>query len=536
MLLKTSPKQFALKTKFPPDLYPTNSNMNYSLKYCQYPPTAQYGSNCVSVTAEDYCCLEENVFLNDSVIDFFLKWLQFSRFNTVDRDRTHIFSTFFYKRLTMCTKNNTLSQIDDENASHRAQMRYDRVKRWTKNVNIFEKDFVIVPINQYSHWFVAVICFPGCEPGCYDIETGKLVEEPLSQRYAGKKKIIRSKNKEKVIASHILSLSDGSLSDYDEADASESEIVALKGSYEICSQMSSDEKRRYLEVNEISSEGIESKNIPNVHSMLCEKQELEGDYDPEGNYLESPGLCNYTPSSPSEQDPSETLKICAEDDVQDKNTKGLSPCCQISPTYSSAESTGNENLVESPDLTSQETNIKQPCIIIFDSLQTKSMAKVAATLRDYLMFEYKAKMNGKVRKFNVDNLLACCPPVPQQDNSSDCGIYLLQYIESFFDDPLRTYELPFFKTFDRSQKWFKTALVKQKRESIAKTIRDLTAEQNPGKEFAFPKLIFNGLMQRKKEVKDVVTDHNNLLLILTSLPILHNQNEKVDTIGGIIFE
>lgn len=25
-----------------------------------------------------------------------------------------------------------------------------------------------------------------------------------------------------------------------------------------------------------------------------------------------------------------------------------------------------------------------------------------------------------------------CPKVPKQDNSSDCGVYLLQYVESFF--------------------------------------------------------------------------------------------------------
>ena len=42
-----------------------------------------------------------------------------------------------------------------------AEKRYDRVRRWTKKVNIFEKDFVIVPINEHSHWFVAVICYPG---------------------------------------------------------------------------------------------------------------------------------------------------------------------------------------------------------------------------------------------------------------------------------------------------------------------------------------------------------------------------------------
>ena len=502
MLLKTSPKQFAFNTKFPPDLYPTNLSMNYSLKYCQYPPIGQNGSNCVSITAEDYCCLEENVFLNDSVIDFFLKWLQFSRLNIKDRNRTHIFSTFFYKRLTMRTKYNYISQADTENASNRAQMRYDRVKRWTKNVNIFEKDFVIVPINQHSHWFVAVICFPGCEPGCYDIETGKLVEEPLIQRYARNKQILTSKNKEKIDSLHVLKPSDNSQSDYDEAEASESEIIKIESAHEICSQISGDETRRNLEVNDISSESIMTRNKQNSNSLFGEKKELDGDCEQEENYSESPALCKYSPSSPSEQDPTEFLEVCAEDDVPYKNTKDLSSSYQISPTYSSSsESSGNEKHVDSQAFNLKETNIKQPCIIFFDSLQTKSMAKVAATLRDYLKFEYKAKVSDKeIKNFTVDNLPACCPPVPQQDNSSDCGIYLLQYIESFFDDPLRTYELPFFKTFDRPEQWFKTTSVKQKRESIAKTIRNLTAEQNPGKEFAFPKLLFNGLLKRKKKI------------------------------------
>ena len=28
-------------------------------------------------------------------------------------------------------------------------------------VNIFEKDFIIVLINKNEHWFVCIICFPG---------------------------------------------------------------------------------------------------------------------------------------------------------------------------------------------------------------------------------------------------------------------------------------------------------------------------------------------------------------------------------------
>jgi hypothetical protein len=33
-----------------------------------------------------------------------------------------------------------------------ADRRHGRVRRWTKSVNIFEKDFIIVPINKKSHW------------------------------------------------------------------------------------------------------------------------------------------------------------------------------------------------------------------------------------------------------------------------------------------------------------------------------------------------------------------------------------------------
>lgn len=56
-----------------------------------------------------------------------------------------------------------------------------------------------------------------------------------------------------------------------------------------------------------------------------------------------------------------------------------------------------------------------------------------ATLRDYLTCEYKAKMPGKPTKvFNKHNMPGHCVKVPQQNNYTDCGLYLLQYVEHFF--------------------------------------------------------------------------------------------------------
>ena len=38
-----------------------------------------------------------------------------------------------------------------------------RYQKWTikKKINLFEKDFVFIPINENSHWFLAIICNPG---------------------------------------------------------------------------------------------------------------------------------------------------------------------------------------------------------------------------------------------------------------------------------------------------------------------------------------------------------------------------------------
>lgn len=72
-----------------------------------------------------------------------------------------------------------------------------------------------------------------------------------------------------------------------------------------------------------------------------------------------------------------------------------------------------------------------PCILIFDSLAGASRARVVATLRDYLSCEYVAKL-GEEQIFSKNTIKGACPKVPQQSNFTDCGLYVLQYVESFF--------------------------------------------------------------------------------------------------------
>ena len=93
---------------------------------------------------------------------------------------------------------------------------------------------------------------------------------------------------------------------------------------------------------------------------------------------------------------------------------------------------------------------------------------------------------NKDRDFNKDNMKGCCPKVPQQPNFSDCGLFALQYVESFFKSPIKDFSLP----ITSLRKWFPPQVMRTKRADIGKIIRDLAAEQNPKQKISFPVLCF----------------------------------------------
>lgn len=47
-----------------------------------------------------------------------------------------------------------------EFARDRVKENYKNVKRWTKKIDIFGKDILIVPINAFKHWFTVFVLRP----------------------------------------------------------------------------------------------------------------------------------------------------------------------------------------------------------------------------------------------------------------------------------------------------------------------------------------------------------------------------------------
>ncbi|XP_027442926.1 sentrin-specific protease 7 isoform X4 [Zalophus californianus] len=301
-------------------------------KLIVYPPPPTKGG--LGVTNEDLECLEEGEFLNDVIIDFYLKYLILEKASDELVERSHIFSSFFYKCLTR--KENNLTE-DNPNLSM-AQRRHKRVRTWTRHINIFNKDYIFVPVNESSHWYLAVICFPWLEEAIYE-------------------------------------------------------------------------------------------DFPQTLSQHSQVQQSQHDNKTIDNDL-------HTTS---------TLSLGTEDSQStEMNTSIPKKMC------------------------------KRPCILILDSLKAASIQNTVQNLREYLEVEWEVKRKTH-REFSKTNMVDLCPKVPKQDNSSDCGVYLLQYVESFFKDPIVNFELPI-----HLEKWFPRHVIKTKREDIRELILKLHLQQQKG--------------------------------------------------------
>ncbi|ORY47024.1 hypothetical protein BCR33DRAFT_115280 [Rhizoclosmatium globosum] len=95
------------------------------------------GMNLVTLHAEDIDRLKEGEFLNDSLIEFYIRWTT-NTYATKTNDTFHIFNTFFYQSLST-REDGTIGRVSIPET-------FTKVKRWTKTINIFPSGFLWFPL------------------------------------------------------------------------------------------------------------------------------------------------------------------------------------------------------------------------------------------------------------------------------------------------------------------------------------------------------------------------------------------------------
>ncbi|CAN0921165.1 Probable ubiquitin-like-specific protease 2A [Linum grandiflorum] len=119
--------------------------------------------DAVLISTRDLALLQPETFINDTIIDFYVKYLINNKIRQEDQNRFHFFNCFFFRKL---------ADLDEHPPSVcEGEAAFQRVYKWTKKLDLFQKDYLFIPVNYSFHWSLIVICHPGevaVPKGTYD--------------------------------------------------------------------------------------------------------------------------------------------------------------------------------------------------------------------------------------------------------------------------------------------------------------------------------------------------------------------------------
>ena len=132
---------------------------------------------------------------------------------------------------------------------------------------------------------------------------------------------------------------------------------------------------------------------------------------------------------------------------------------------------------------------QRPCVLVFDSVAGgEAVAKFTANvILGYLQREYVVKKGAAAPASASstpdfrERLKRISPVVPLQDGDVDCGLFLLQFAESFFTHPISDFNEAALRAKEDEEglsNWFSQDLIDAKRQQIKDLILKLAAKKD----------------------------------------------------------
>ncbi|KAJ5573757.1 uncharacterized protein N7459_008184 [Penicillium hispanicum] len=340
-----------------------------------YPPA---GKKRAEVSVEDRDRLRADEFLNDNLIGFYMRFLQdhLERTNKEAAKKVYFFNSYFFATLSNTRRSGR-------------GINYEGVEKWTRNVDLFTYDYVVVPINQNAHWYVAIIC------NLPSLPIGSAV--PAEQFSAP-------------------------VSDKELSNQPESEVQEILESPE--------PEQAPAPVHDAS---------PDADLETKQKQASESPTSQETRQ----GIASMTieegRKTQGEVDKEKKKEPTSADEWPD--TEETPAALKLSPFRSPKSAGAEERLstVAQPVGTTKKKGRSgpkldpfQPTIITFDSLDL-ARSPTIKSLREYVCEEAASKRGVKINSGDIKGMRA--RQIPLQPNYSDCGLYLLAYVEKFIQNP-----------------------------------------------------------------------------------------------------
>ncbi|KAJ5795194.1 Peptidase C48 SUMO/Sentrin/Ubl1 [Penicillium paradoxum] len=326
-----------------------------------YPPN---GKKKAEVNLGDRDRLRTDDFLNDNLIAFYMRFLQdhLERTNPEAAKRIYFFNTYFFATLSKDSRTRGIN--------------YAGVEKWTRNVDLFSYDYIVVPINENAHWYVAIICnLPS-----------------LALDSADRIESVQTPTLEKEISS-----------------VSENEIHQIQ---------ETPEPELRPESEDASEESAE-KSDDELTGFQRESESMK-DLGPteigvSGDGAQGFAFAKSTASSGNPPPPANLSKFAAQKLAQEH-----AAASQSKGKFSKKKRAG------------LKLDPNQPTIVTFDSLDAPRSPTIRL-LRDYTCKEAASKRGVQLDPTEIKGMRA--RDIPLQPNYWDCGLYLLTYLEKFVQHP-----------------------------------------------------------------------------------------------------
>jgi hypothetical protein len=447
----------------------------------------------------DLLRLSRGCFLNDQLIDFYLRYLcdkgptllsalqrevYGDNWMRSEKSRFYFFNQFFYTQLVDGFRGN-LGESDE--AVEKRRVLWKRLQRWTVGVDLMSRDFLVIPINDFLHWSVAIVCNPGALAVAPREALEKSVGNVARSDSLDDKRSLEGKGEDEVAGND----QDVSMSD----TPTDNEASPRTRSFEC---------ERVIPVGtQVKVDGLKGASYLNGHRGVVERFvastgryiiDFGGDVT---NASISPAnlqLCaNQLQPSPTASDKSTASGVSAASETSSVAVPAVFPngsriqaqgfvrmahlngqfghvesfCSKTSRYVIVIDSLGGD--VEGACLRARHGNLKlvsddvdsqaadseetpktseaaaskddglRTCIIFLDSAKFHHSQSVFKHVRAYLQMvwnESYADAHGP-RAFDTKTVPGFSPRVPQQVNDFDCGLYLLHFVENFIWGPPR---------------------------------------------------------------------------------------------------
>ena len=364
------------------------------------------GKKRITVEWSDLEKLDEGEFLNDNLLSFYLRFLeqQLGDRKPHIAKKVYFFNSYFFATLTNTHKS-------------KKGFNYEGVQKWTRSVDLFTYDYIIVPINESLHWYLAIICnLPALDRSLEVPEehhSSPAETEQISEY--GKAREFRPPSLS-VEPEDTVGLA---------VNSKEEETEARKS----FAEMSLDNDIEQPTVRNPSLE--EARNVDTADRREKDQAMLNAQFDDS-----EPGSTASKARYPAHvQEPIE----------DDKDTIGD---LDQSPR-SRAKSKKQKRKSMPPSITKKDPT--KPVILVLDSVGFARGGTVRV-LKDYLREEARTKRGGM--EFDDGQIQGINAKVPQQSNYSDCGLFLLGYVAKFLEsDPKDFIASIIARTYDEDKDW-----------------------------------------------------------------------------------